>query len=116
MKWDIDKAIKSFEAPGLAPGTTITRTLMDVEIMKREGLKPTADHIKNGQGMVWSVAIGRMGLPKVFFYGLTIRAAFLRAKKKLVKVAKAERVALGLPNLKAKRRKDLRKPMKKVSK
>lgn len=80
MKWDIDKVLKDFE-PESAPGTIITRTIMDVLLLRKHGIKPTEKEGDQGFAVVWSVGLGSMQSPKAFFYGRTIRGAFLRARQ-----------------------------------
>jgi len=83
MLWDIDAEIEKIEAKlkTSVPGTALTRCCMDVNLMKKEGLRPTADYMERGHGMVWSLAVGVMSLPKRFFYGHTIREVVRQARK-----------------------------------
>jgi len=118
MKWDIDKALKSYE-PESCPGTTISRVLMGTDLFQRHGIKlPHASKLsKKPSGntvsvevdevvtmipfveskiesmSVWCLAIGFVMEPKAFFYGLTIRECFLKARK----AAKAGALAQATP-------------------
>jgi len=80
MKWNIDCEIAKLE-PSTAPGTQINRVLADVASMKNFGVKPTPAQIDRGHGNIWVVALGYSYMPKAFFYGHTIREAFLKARK-----------------------------------
>lgn len=86
MKWDPDKSLLKLEAalglgPGKAPGTAMTRVSMSTDVMKREGVAPKPDQTGLGYGMVWCIALGQMNRPKEFFYGHTLRQAYLRARR-----------------------------------
>jgi hypothetical protein len=87
-KWDIDKALQKLE-PIRAAGTMIERAMVEVDVMKTKGVKPTPLQVEKGYGMLWCVGLGIMGMPKAFFYGQTIRQAFLRARK----AAKTDKLA-----------------------
>jgi hypothetical protein len=84
MKWDIDTELLKLEPETIA-GTQIVRVYMDVSIMLKEGLRPTPAQKERGAGLVWSIALGQIRMPKAFFYGQTIRQAFLRACKAMRK-------------------------------
>lgn len=81
MKWDIDEKLAQLENDTGAAGTMITRCIMDVDLMTREGVKPTAAQRERGHGNIWCIAVGRALMPKAMFYGQTIRTAFLKALK-----------------------------------
>jgi len=88
MKWNVDKALFRLEVaiglgPGHSPGTMASRALTDVTIMKREGVKPTPEEVEKGYAMIWCLTVGQMLMPKRFFYGRTIREAYLRARRVL---------------------------------
>lgn len=80
MKWNIDREILKLEPEGAA-GTMINRVLMDVKLFKESGIKPTPAQLERGHGHVWCIALGKVLMPKAFFYGHTIREAFLKARK-----------------------------------
>ena len=77
---DIDKEILSLEPEHLA-GTIISRVLVGVDIMNREGLVPSSKQYLEGGGIVWVLGVGRLNQPKAYFYGHTIEDAVTRAKK-----------------------------------
>jgi hypothetical protein len=87
-KWDIDNLLRKLE-PEYGAGTSLERVVMDFEVLKKEGLKPTEAQLKRGTANVWCLGLGFLGMPKAFFYGQTIRQAFLRARK----AAKANKLA-----------------------
>jgi len=110
-KWNIDKSIVRLE-PDSAPGTSIERVLMDTGVMKTRGLKPTSKQSLEGQGVVWCMGVGFLGQPKAYFYGQTIREAFLRARKAAKKDRLAEHTPWGSQAFKLKKRlkkKDVKK-------
>jgi len=98
VKWNIDKALVPLEHEVL-PGTSISRVLLDLTCMKREGVPPTSkqreaqelvDQGLQPQGWadretstVWCLAVGQQHGPKAFFYGHTIREAYMRARRAL---------------------------------
>ena len=88
MKWDIDKEIAKME-PASMPGTSFSRALLELDIMKREGVRPTAKQKERGLGWVWCLSIGQTHMAKAFFYGQTMRQAFLKAKK-VIKARKGQ--------------------------
>lgn len=92
MRWNIDKELAQFE-PETAAGTSITRIIMDLTMMKREGITPTAAQIERGTGVIWCLGIGYCYSPKAFFYAQTIRSAFLKARR----AAKAKQLAVHTP-------------------
>jgi hypothetical protein len=92
MKWDIDKALRPYE-PDSLPGTTLTRIYLDVACLKRDKLKITPETLERGGVNGWCLGIGHIHLAKAFFYGLTIRECFLRARK----AAKADKLAEATP-------------------
>ncbi len=80
MHWDVDKAIAPLE-PLSAPGTSFTRVYTDVECMRQDGIKPTpADHERGGAN-IWCLSLGRSYQAKAFFFGRTMRACYLAARK-----------------------------------
>jgi len=86
MKWDIDKSLREFEAE-ILPGTNVSRALVDVHILEKQGVRLTPEQKKEDRQsvVVWSLAIGQMHRPKAFFYGQTIRQCYLRARKAVKK-------------------------------
>lgn len=85
MKWDIDKALAGGFEPESCPGTGITRIYVDVGILKSDGIKVTPADIERGGANIWCLALGKSYERKAFFYGRTIRAAWLAARKALKK-------------------------------
>jgi len=82
VTWDIDEAVRELEERG-STGTSITRILMDLQLIQKEGLVPTPHQLERGHGLVWGFAVGGISLPKLFAYGQTIHEAYLNAMKKL---------------------------------
>ncbi len=86
--WDVDKALLALEAYISTtclgtPGTSITRVLLDVSLMRDMGLK-IAPGEKNRQSVfVWALSVGPMLAPKTLFYGRTVHEACRRATKTL---------------------------------
>jgi hypothetical protein len=80
MKWDIDKALKPLEPERLI-GTSITRFYLDIDLLKQEKLKITPETLERRGTHGWCLGVGHVHLAKAFFYGLTIRECFLRARK-----------------------------------
>ena len=80
MKWDIDHSLREIEHE-IIPGTQIVRCIVQVPWMEALRIPPTPDEITKGSAMLWSVAIGTLLAPKGFFYGRTIRKAYLCARK-----------------------------------
>ena len=116
MNWDIDKALTALEDSSI-PGTAINRVLMDLDTMKREGIKPTPAQVERKCGFVWGLSIGRQNDRKVFFHAHTIHEAFLKARRALKKASPAEREFFGVKIPKkrnsyasARRKKDRKKP------
>lgn len=81
MKWDIDRALTALEDTGAA-GTSISRVdIMGADEMERLlGNVTDTERAKEGI-LVWCIALGALRGPKLFIYGRTIRAAYLRARK-----------------------------------
>lgn len=96
MKWDIDKALKALELEYIVPGTSFSRVLLDVGLMEREGMKPTAKEKEDRSIRAWCFGIGRLLEAKEFFYGRTIREAYLKARRFLKKLNSQQREVLGV--------------------
>jgi hypothetical protein len=79
-KWDIDKQILTLEPP-YSPGTMISRVLLDVSLFARYNLKVPVESKEKREVPVWCLSVGLCERPKAFFYSLTIRGAFLKARK-----------------------------------
>jgi hypothetical protein len=60
-------------------GLTITRCIMDSSLLDKFEITPPTE-VKESY-LVWSVAVGRMLMPKRFFYGWTIAEALDRASE-----------------------------------
>lgn len=54
---------------------------LDLDRWKKLGIKPTEAQLKAGCANIWCVAIGYSYAAKAFFYGQTIREAFLKARR-----------------------------------
>jgi hypothetical protein len=89
MKWDIDKALEVLE-PMTLKGTSIQRCLVGVELLGVKAgatpyqepyrhIKPTSEEVARGHVTLWSLGVGYASMPKAFFYGRTIREAYLQA-------------------------------------
>jgi hypothetical protein len=95
MKWDIDREILKLETETI-PGTTLSRSLMDASILEEDGVygvRLTPEQKRQGYGLIWCLSVGKMGRPKVFFYGQTIRQCYLKA----IKAAKMKHGRLKAP-------------------
>jgi hypothetical protein len=102
MKWDIDRELARLE-PERAKGTTIQRVLVDTKMIGPTAAKEHRSkygHIKLAPEerardcvVLWSVGLGYMHEAKAFFYGKTIREAFLQARK----AVKAKKLAEHTP-------------------
>ncbi len=86
-RWDIDRELKPLE-PGSCPGTTITRALVETKLLTDPSTKgrygnivPTSAELERGHMHLWTVALGYSYEAKAFFYGRTIRGAFLQARR-----------------------------------
>jgi hypothetical protein len=83
--WNIDKAIVQLEKavlrPGAVSGTMLTRGLLDHSMFPRFGLKIPADRQDRECTLVWTLSLGELLERKHFFYGLTLRAAYLAARR-----------------------------------
>lgn len=81
-KWDIDRALRDLE--GVCPGTTLARVLVGTDLLKEYGVKATKAQLAGRESIfLWSLGVGPLLGPKAFFHGLTIRAAYLKARKEL---------------------------------
>jgi len=83
--WNIDKSLVQLEnailRPGAVSGTMLTRGLLDHSMFPRFGLKIPASRQDHQCTLVWTLALGELLEPKHFFYGLTLRAAYLAARR-----------------------------------
>ena len=76
--YDVDIAVISLERGQTVPGTSIVRIMMDTNQLVEKGLAP----IHEGEThMVWGVGVGRLMMPKAFYYGHTIKQAVEQALK-----------------------------------
>jgi hypothetical protein len=100
-RWDIDRDLRPLE-PATLKGTSIQRILVETtlitnpmaksEVQRRRDfghIKLTREELTHDCIMLWCLGIGYAGKPKAFFYGTTIRQAYLEARKavKLQKLA-----------------------------
>jgi len=81
MAHAFENVIKALErhdpGPGWAPGTLITRIILENKVALSYGLKPTRD--ERGAASAWCVALGKPGEPKRMFYGWTLAEAVRNA-------------------------------------
>jgi len=63
----------------------------DVTALKRVGIHPTAAEREKQSAVMWSISFGRLGRPKFTFYGRTVRAAYLQARKQIKKFTPEDR-------------------------
>jgi hypothetical protein len=112
MHWDIDKSLADLmTSETLDP--SITKVLVDRTLWKSYNVKPK----DSGQqsAMVWCIALGRHGCPKLMTYGLTIREAYLKARKSIKTLSAQDLGIYGLKNpkkqrlIKAPKRKEVHK-------
>lgn len=86
MKWNIDQALTKLEKEtGITTlaGTNIGRVWLDKTLVHKHGIMATADEEARGFVKVWCIGLGELDQPKMFCYGRTIRAAYLRLRKQL---------------------------------
>lgn len=85
MKWDIDKCLAELEklTGSRVPGTSFTRAIVTPGILQKEGLKLTKEEAQRDSFNVWCLALGGHWAPKNFFYGRSLREAYLQARKAL---------------------------------
>ncbi len=130
-RWDIDRDLRPLE-PDTLKGTSFQRVLVETklitnpmaksEISRRRDfghIKLSREELTKESVMLWSLGIGYAGQPKAFFYGTTIRQAYLEARKavKLQKLAQHtpwERQAF-TPSLRKKPKKKEKRPRTKES-
>jgi hypothetical protein len=113
MQWNIDKALRVLE-PESCPGTQITRVFASLNDLARFGCDPKkADEKRLDNQLLWCLSIGRAWEAKAFFYGFTIREAYLKALKAAKKGELAKYTPWGIqsfqPKLKAKKKIDTKK-------
>jgi len=92
---DIEKRIASLERKatklGLSSrshGTQIVRLLADRAFLASRNMKLPRDQ---ECALIWSVGIGGIQLPKLFYYGETIAEALRRAEHGVAAIAKTRR-------------------------
>lgn len=95
MKWDIDKALRSLE-DSPTPGTSYTRVDLTLELLKANGIKPTAEQLERNGGYVWCLALGHIHGPKLLTYGVNTRECYLRARRKIKALPQPERTLYGV--------------------
>ncbi len=123
MKWDIDAALKQL-SDGAKSTPLLTLALVTNEFLAAQGLrvprskrgvvclcnpKTASDAIRLALNLscpvhgkdreehhVWCIALGRVYQAKVFVYGFSIREAYLRARRMVKAMSKAEQAELGL--------------------
>lgn len=79
----IEKALERLESGQSVPGTQIVRTLAEVGILRRAGIKVPAEKQDKDAILVWTVGIGPLVEPKRFYNGLTVKDALMRALEDL---------------------------------
>jgi hypothetical protein len=94
MKWDIDKALGTLELE--TPGTTAQRVIMSASLMKQHKLRVSKDDLERGSRIIWCLALGPLHLPKASFYGITIREAYLTARRFVKKASEQELLDMGI--------------------
>lgn len=62
---EIERAFGIHTSSGRIPGTSLSRALLPTE---------------QGGGLGWCLAVGRMEMPKIFFYSKSIVGAFAKAR------------------------------------
>ena len=100
-RWDIDRDLRLLE-PDTLKGTSLQRILVDTKLITNPMAKSetarrrdfghirlTRKELTEQSIMLWCLGVGYAGMPKAFFYGTTIRQAYLEARKavKLQKLA-----------------------------
>ena len=78
--YNVDLEIEKLEKGFSVPGTMLVRTLCAVGILKKQGLKVIPDRESM---LVWSLGVGPLLEPKMFFYDYSIPGAIKRAQKAL---------------------------------
>jgi hypothetical protein len=97
MKWDIDKALASYAAPGALVEHSIARILLAKYLWKQNKIKPKLDdESKADATLCWSLGIGRWGQPKLFVVALTLRECHSRMRKVLLGLDDADRRRYGV--------------------
>jgi hypothetical protein len=97
MKWDIDKALRQLEDPR-ASGTAIDRILVDATNPQLlADLRLTTPKTSETAAVAWAVGIGKSAQRKLFFYGWTIREAYLKARREVKKMTLSAREGYGIP-------------------
>jgi hypothetical protein len=84
-KFHVDYVFAEFEVNLTMPGTSLTRVMVDLSIMKKSGLKVLPEHKRKGGAMVWCLGVGQIHDPKRFFYGHLPSEAIKNARKALRK-------------------------------
>lgn len=92
MRWDPDRELAKFE-PERCRGTSFTRVYLSADLFEQYKVKLTPQQVERGGGDVWCLSLGLSYAPKAFFYGQTMREAFLKARK----AAKKEELAAHTP-------------------
>lgn len=68
---------------GFTRGTIISRVCCDIPLLVAKGIKVPKDLLKNEAITVWSLGLGGLNEPKVFFLGLTISDTIKKANEYL---------------------------------
>ena len=87
--------IDTLKNPDSVPGTSFTRILASRPILERAGLElppskwpDDASYTRNESFQVWSLGVGELAEPKVFFYGFTMLECLTRAEAHLFRKKK----------------------------
>ncbi len=96
-EWNIDKALGNI-IDCTTPGIVITQVLVDKLLWNRYNLSPTfPEHVTNPEScFAWCIGVGKMTMPKVYAYGMTIREAYENVKKTIDELSTEERSAFGI--------------------
>jgi hypothetical protein len=73
--------------PRGVPGTIFQRFLVDNKLLKEFKVKVPRNQLGPECKLLWSLAVGYLSMPKVFFYGLTPDECLEKAWKAAVKKA-----------------------------
>jgi len=119
MKWDIDKALATYAAPGALLEHSIARVLIPREQWRHHKINPKLDKDSKADAILcWSLGVGRWGQPKLFSIALTLRECHLRMRKAILRLGEGDLTAYGLRarpvRLKVSRR-DARRILKRYS-
>jgi len=96
MKWDIDKALDRIDSKEQILSSRFERVVMGLDYARTLGLKLTKKEETDGSVVVWCFSVGPMHLPKLFVYGRTVRATYLKGRKLIKQLTLKDREQLGV--------------------